>query len=113
VQPDDGQDKDAEELQWEKRATMLASQNDKARSRPTTPVPTDGAANMSLGKAPGSPGGQTKYVSSKAIDEDIQEAIRLHEQGDLDKSTKLFGKLADPCGANNPLSQVLYGLALR
>jgi hypothetical protein len=52
-------------------------------------------------------------VSSKAIDEDIQEAIRLHEAGDLEQSTKLFGRLADPEGANNPLSQVLYGLALR
>lgn len=113
IQPHDAQDKDAEESQWENRATILASQNDRARSRPTTPVPTDGVANLSLGKAPGSPGGQNKSVSSKAIDDDIQEAIRLHEEGDLDKSTKLFGKLADPCGANNPLSQVLYGLALR
>lgn len=25
----------------------------------------------------------------------------------------MFGKLADPNGANNALSQVLYGLALR
>lgn len=31
----------------------------------------------------------------------------------LEQSTALFGKLADPNGANNPLSQVLYGLALR
>ncbi|KAI1089618.1 HCP-like protein [Rostrohypoxylon terebratum] len=52
-------------------------------------------------------------VSSKAIDEQIQEAIRLHEEGQLDQSTALFGRLADPQGANNPLSQVLYGLALR
>ena len=52
-------------------------------------------------------------VSSKEIDRDIQEAIRLHEEGDLERSTELFGRLADPYGANNPLSQVLYGLALR
>lgn len=32
---------------------------------------------------------------------------------DLERSTQLFGRLADPNGANNPLSQVLYGLALR
>ena len=32
---------------------------------------------------------------------------------ELDKSTKMFAKLADPDGANNALSQVLYGLALR
>ena len=32
---------------------------------------------------------------------------------ELELSTKMFGKLADPNGANNALSQVLYGLALR
>ncbi|KAJ5999975.1 hypothetical protein N7481_000384 [Penicillium waksmanii] len=32
---------------------------------------------------------------------------------DLERSTKMFGQLADPNGTNNPLSQVLYGLALR
>lgn len=32
---------------------------------------------------------------------------------DLERSTEMFGHLADPNGANNPLSQVLYGLALR
>jgi hypothetical protein len=52
-------------------------------------------------------------ASSPAIDADIQEAIRLHEEGELKESTRLFGILADPNGANNPLSQVLYGLALR
>ena len=113
VQPTDLQDKDTEESQWEKRATILASQNEKAKSSPTTPVPTDGVANLSLGNQEKPTGGQSKAVSSKAIDEDIQEAIRLHEEGKLEESTKLFGKLADPRGANNPLSQVLYGLALR
>ncbi|KAJ9627317.1 hypothetical protein H2203_003779 [Taxawa tesnikishii (nom. ined.)] len=33
--------------------------------------------------------------------------------GDLERSTAIFSRLADPAGANNPLSQVLYGLALR
>ena len=46
-------------------------------------------------------------------DVNIQEAIRLHEAGDLVNSTKMFGRLADPNGENDPLSQVLYGLALR
>lgn len=32
---------------------------------------------------------------------------------DLEASTAMFGKLADPKGPNNALSQVLYGLALR
>lgn len=52
------------------------------------------------------------------------EALRLphaREKGfllrgsvtDLPQSTKMFGRLADPDGPNNALSQVLYGLALR
>ena len=32
---------------------------------------------------------------------------------DLEQSTAMFGRLASPNGANNALSQVLYGLALR
>ena len=32
---------------------------------------------------------------------------------ELEKSTDMFRRLADPDGANNALSQVLYGLALR
>ncbi|KAH7170937.1 hypothetical protein EDB81DRAFT_184164 [Dactylonectria macrodidyma] len=112
VNPDD---KDAAESQWENRATMLANQNDMARSRPASPVPTEGVARMGLGgqqpQRKRSP--SVGPVSSKTIDEDIQEAIRLHEEGDLERSTRMFGKLADPQGANNPLSQVLYGLALR
>ena len=34
-------------------------------------------------------------------------------RSDLTSSTKMFGRLADPNGENNALSQVLYGLALR
>lgn len=123
VVPENGEeDREGTESQWEKRATMLARENEKHRSRPGTPVhgsspPTlpqlrlggDGSSEDG-GPAPG-PG--SKVVSSKAIDDDIQEAIRLHEAGKLEESTALFGRLADPKGANNPLSQVLYGLALR
>ncbi len=115
------EDKDGTESQWEKRATMLARENEKNRSRPGSP--THGEAppvipKLRLGDDSGrsTPTPTTpkeKTVSSKAIDEDIQEAIRLHEAGELEKSTALFGRLADPKGANNPLSQVLYGLALR
>ena len=32
---------------------------------------------------------------------------------ELEKSTQLFGILADPNGSNNAIAQVLYGLALR
>jgi hypothetical protein len=127
VAPSDPSDRDAAELQWEQRATMLATQNDRASgaSQPTSPMSPmspGGPGGPLYGPGPG-PGrssrsasvsaGGSRVVSSKAIDEDIQEAIRLHEAGDLEKSTTLFGRLADPDGANNPLSQVLYGLALR
>lgn len=125
-----------QEASWEQRATILAGQNEIARSRPATPHsrPTSSHGNprMSEGGAsqpsgqrlaqmrlesvhPGSGAGTADEgkISSQEIDADIQEAIRLHEAGDLLSSTKMFGKLADPYGANNPLSQVLYGLALR
>lgn len=35
------------------------------------------------------------------------------DDAELEASTKMFGHLANPNGANNALSQVLYGLALR
>ena len=124
IAPTDPTDKDGMEHQWEKRATLLAGQNDLARSRPASPspAPSDGVASMSLGESmqqQSAPGSRSRSpsvnqpTSSAAIDEDIQEAIQLHEEGDLERSTRIFGRLADPEGANNPLSQVLYGLALR
>jgi hypothetical protein len=108
------EDRDGTESQWEQRATILARENEKHRSRPSTPVRE--MAGMGLhergrGRADGQEGGTA--VSTKEIDDDIQEAIRLHEEGDLERSTAMFGRLANPNGANNPLSQVLYGLALR
>jgi hypothetical protein len=149
--PDGQEDKEGAELQWEKRATILARENEKhhggpaspARSKSdaggsslrrdfaqmrvgggdgghSTPAPARGAERRTrihdeemgiIGQAISTP--ETGVVSSKAIDEDIQEAIRLHEAGELEQSTAMFGRLTDPKGANNPLSQVLYGLALR
>jgi hypothetical protein len=112
-------DKDGAESQWEKRATMLARENEKHRSRPGTPVHGSSPPSipqLRLGDASGDESTDSRgagVVSTKAIDDDIQEAIRLHEEGKLEESTRLFGRLADPKGANNPLSQVLYGLALR
>lgn len=114
--------REAREHQWEKRATILATTNEerqRSRSRSASASPSISYTNLGgldSGSGdidpspPKAPGG---VVSSKEIDEDIQEAIRLHEEGDLERSTQLFGRLADPYGANNPLSQVLYGLALR
>ncbi|KAF2968583.1 hypothetical protein GQX73_g4950 [Xylaria multiplex] len=108
--------KEAQEQQWEKRATILATTNEERqrnRSRSVSASPSASYANLG-GLDNGSGGAPPpKVVSSKEIDQDIQEAIRLHEEGDLERSTQLFGRLADPYGANNPLSQVLYGLALR
>lgn len=132
IAPTDPGDKDALESQWEKRATILAGQNELMRTRsvidrsPVPPVPplppSDSLASLRLddgrGLRPGggslsrSPSASTQ-VSSKAIDANIQEAIRLHEAGDLTNSTRMFGVLADESGTNNALSQVLYGLALR
>jgi hypothetical protein len=102
------------ESQWEKRATILAKRNEMERSRPTTPtissVDLGKFHDMSIG---GSPRKEKGVVSTKFADDNIQEAIRLHEAGDLETSTRMFGRLADPNGENNALSQVLYGLALR
>ncbi|KAB5530335.1 hypothetical protein GE09DRAFT_1207078 [Coniochaeta sp. 2T2.1] len=142
--PDGQEDKEGAELQWEKRATILARENEKHRSRPdspeydpdaverdfsqmrvgdnghSTPARPRGAgrgysshSTEMIGMAMSTPEESAAVVSTKAIDEDIQEAIRLHEEGELEKSTAMFGRLANPKGANNPLSQVLYGLALR
>ncbi|KAI1179327.1 HCP-like protein [Nemania sp. FL0916] len=117
------------EQQWEKRATILATTNEerqRSRSRSVSASPSASLADLGAlsnaiigsgggggGVSASPPRASGTVVSSKEIDQDIQEAIRLHEEGSLEKSTELFGRLADPHGANNPLSQVLYGLALR
>ncbi|EDN96483.1 hypothetical protein SS1G_01409 [Sclerotinia sclerotiorum 1980 UF-70] len=105
------------EVQWEKRATMLAQQNERSISRPgSSSGSPPGSRNRNPGEIPGaiSPGRNTSgVVASRTVDDDLQEAIRLHEEGHLEEATKLFARLADPNGANNALSQVLYGLALR
>ncbi|KAI9824286.1 MAG: hypothetical protein M1832_002094 [Thelocarpon impressellum] len=105
----DGRGGDEHEAQWEKRATLLAKGGVGQASA------TDGIAKLSLdGLAPAETGrSRSGSVSDPTGDENIHEAIRLHEAGDLARSTAMFGRLADPEGANNALSQVLYGLALR
>jgi hypothetical protein len=99
----------ARESLWEKRATILAMRNGQERSRPTTPVGTmaDVEEFARMSRSP------SRQASPGVADVNIQEAIRLHEAGDLVNSTKIFRQLADPNGENDPLSQVLYGLALR
>ncbi len=104
----DGQEADGDA--WEQRATMLARENEKNRSRPGTPVRDDLPDLEALKLGEQSEGG---VVASQHTDDTIQEAIRLHEAGQLEEATRMFGRLADPHGENNALSQVLYGLALR
>lgn len=92
------------EAQWEKRATILASSNKLLEEE-----------QQQQAQAQQRPPGRDRSpsISDQHGDENIQEAIRLHEAGDLEASTQMFGRLANPKGANNALSQVLYGLALR
>jgi len=90
------------EAQWEKRATILAHGNPLLWQEQT----------QQQGKAGGSRSQSPSILDQKG-DGTIQDAIHLHESGDLEGSTALFGCLADPKGSNNALAQVLYGLALR
>lgn len=108
-----------DEARWEKRATVLVQQGQLAQSMggnsaPPTPTVevTDAMGSMGFTQSDGRSGAQ-RQPSAPSDEENIQEAIRLHENGNLEASTALFGRLADPSGANNALAQVLYGLALR
>ena len=108
IEPED------KEAKWEERATILANANPNAR-----PLSQDGHLSKSV-----TPNGNmhdpkqarqevrpdlTRSVSSAQGDENIQEAIRLHEAGDLVSSTAMFGRLAE----GNAMAQIMYGLALR
>ncbi|RJE25710.1 hypothetical protein PHISCL_01973 [Aspergillus sclerotialis] len=106
----DGGDEQDKEAQWEKRATLLVSQNPQFGGHGLSPRAS--VTSFDSGR-PGSRGESPGRVSDPQGDINIQEAIRLHEAGELEVSTKMFRQLADPNGANNALSQVLYGLALR
>ncbi|KAI9756171.1 MAG: atp4 subunit B of the stator stalk of mitochondrial F1F0 ATP synthase [Chaenotheca gracillima] len=113
---------DDNEAKWEQRATLLARGN--SDYRPATSPPTNEKGRMdeesvtermsNLDTGGAGKRNRSRSVSDPKGDENIQEAIRLHEAGEeYDVSTAMFGRLADPSGANNALSQVLYGLALR
>jgi hypothetical protein len=104
-----------DEAKWEKRATVLVQGGPLGHSAPPTPTIEINDAMASMGMSPaGRPGVQRQPSTGALADEEnIQEAIRLHEKGNLEASTALFGRLADPSGPNNALAQVLYGLALR
>jgi hypothetical protein len=105
-----------EEAKWEKRATVLVTKGalnqagGGSASRPMSPK-VEVYAPLSPGRQPGR--SRSPSINAPGDEENIQEAIRLHEKGNLEASTALFGRLADPSGHNNALAQVLYGLALR
>ncbi|KAL1989003.1 hypothetical protein VTN96DRAFT_5766 [Rasamsonia emersonii] len=106
IQTENG-DTEEREAQWEKRATTLIQENPRLAS-----------PSRALSPQGGPPGQRSRSRSNSRVndpesDVTIQEAIRLHEAGELEKATEMFGVLADPNGANNALGQVLYGLALR
>ncbi|KAL4872300.1 hypothetical protein BDV12DRAFT_153327 [Aspergillus spectabilis] len=106
--PGDDQEREA---QWEKRATVLAQRNPQYGSPSHSPAPSMGLGSENV--RPRSRSSSHSRINDPEGDVNIQEAIRLHEAGELEQSTSMFGRLADPEGANNALSQVLYGLALR
>lgn len=95
------------QAQWEERATILAKGNPNTRplSQEGHPRPTPPQHLAHLGDRPP----VLRSISDAEGDESIQEAIRLHESGDLVRSTAMFGRLAD----TNAMAQILYGLALR
>ncbi|RDA82602.1 hypothetical protein CP532_6895 [Ophiocordyceps camponoti-leonardi (nom. inval.)] len=93
---------------WERRATMLAGVHDDDDDDDEDHSSQQQEQQQQQEAAP-----KQEEIASRQTDNDIQEAIRLHEAGKLEQSTAIFARLADPNGANNALSQVLYGLALR
>jgi len=104
------------EAQWEKRATILASSpslREGGGVEERTGGRTRETVNLNAPPSSSAARDRSRSISDQEGDVNIQEAIRLHEAGDLAASTTMFGTLADPKGANNALSQVLYGLALR
>jgi len=98
-------DREEKEAQWEERATILA------REAPTVNIRPPTAAMSQISLTDGSTAsGRPRSISDAKGDVDIQEAIRLHEAGELSAATEMFHTLAEQ---GNVLSQVLYGLSLR
>ena len=111
------------EARWEERATMLAKGNPNNKPGPLENGQSKGETAEDKFYQEGFPQerppdpqegliarpGVTRSVSSAKADENIQEAIRLHELGDLTNSTAMFGRLAD----SSAMAQIMFGLALR
>lgn len=99
-------DKDEAEARWEERATILASANRSPGLVTSSAAPAQNSSQLSLNSSTGRP----RSVSDAKSDVTLQEAIRLHENGQYAEATAMFKQLADQ---GNVLSEVLYGLALR
>ncbi|EED13394.1 conserved hypothetical protein [Talaromyces stipitatus ATCC 10500] len=117
IDPDAVTDEHEREAQWEKRATRLVQGNPRIGGG-ASPDGVAGGASTSMTNFSYLQPNQGRSRSNSGVSEpqadiSIQEAIRLHESGELEKSTELFGILADLNGSNNAIAQVLYGLALR
>lgn len=101
-----GGDEDEKQAEWEQRATILASANRTPNARPASADPTANMSQLSIGE----PRRRAGSISDAQSDVNIQDAIRLHEEGNLEEATTMFKQLADQ---GNVISQVLYGLSLR
>ena len=102
------------EAKWEERATILAASI--AHARPPSRDSHQSLADDLIGNlqktrqvAWNDRVSATRSVSSAQGDETIQDAIRLHEAGDLTRSTAIFERLAE----TNAMAQIMFGLALR
>lgn len=118
------------QAQWEQRAAILANANAHTReralshsdqsgrspprqghrkSRSDMSIPSSGLVQIEQPAHLGAKPMVKRSISDAKGDENIQEAIRLHEAGELSQSTAMFGRLAD----SNAMAQIMYGLALR
>lgn len=106
-----GVETEEREAKWEERATILATKSlghgtpEKPATQQQITQTPEHTSSSSSSRPPSTPGA----VSDALSDETIQEAIRLHEAGQLSESTAMFSRLA----STNAMAQILYGLALR
>lgn len=78
--------------------------------RPKTPVAPNGDAPEISQLSIDEQRGRSRSISDAQSDVNIQNAIKLHEDGRLEEASHMFKQLADQ---GNVISQVLYGLSLR
>jgi len=102
-----GGDEEEKQAEWEQRATVLVSANRSPNARPELASSTTGMSQLSIGEPQRR---RSASISDAESDVNIQDAIRLHEEGKLEQATAMFKQLAE---RGNVISQVLYGLSLR